>query len=126
MGARPTVRTNNWQRRLSAVSKDQPSSKRKLKFSIEPVRVTDHDQESVRRVLGRLSGRVPFPEESDASEAQAEGDTHSTGSTQSAGNTQSTGMTYKTGNTLLTGTTSVIGDTPPADDTHPEGITLET
>ncbi len=49
------------------MSNDQSSSKRKPKFRIEPVRVSDQDQASVRRVLGRLSGRVPFPEEAEVS-----------------------------------------------------------
>lgn len=48
------------------MSNDQSRSRRKLKFSIDPVRVTPQDSASVKRVMDRLTGRVPFPEEGDS------------------------------------------------------------
>lgn len=36
------------------MSKDQPSSKRKPKFTIEPLQITKNDRDSVRRVMSRM------------------------------------------------------------------------
>ena len=121
------------------MSNDKPSSssKRKLRFSIEPVRVTDQDQASVKRVLGRLTGRVPFPE-ADAPTAHDAGDTHSTGSTRTEGSTQLTGSTYDMGTTEIIGSTHLTDSTSSGDNapqseiahdtgiTHPTGTTLAT
>ncbi len=105
------------------MSNDKPSSssKRKLKFSIEPVRVTDQDQASVKRVLGRLTGRVPFPE-ANAPTAHDEGDTHSTGNTRSEGNTHSTGSTHDVGTTEITGSTHLTNSASSGDNAPQSGI----
>lgn len=109
------------------MSKDKPSSssKRKLRFSIEPVRVTDQDQASVKRVLGRLTGRVPFPDAAD-SDMEGEGDSHSTSITRPTGNTQLIDHTRDTGNTDTTGTTHLAGTTLSIDEATQADIIHET
>lgn len=114
------------------MSKDQPSSvKRKRKFSIDPVRITGQDQASVKLVLGRITGRVPFPDDA-AEEVSNEGPTHSggmtseAGNTRSEGNTLSEGTTHIAGNATLTGTTSEAGTADSPDKPHPLGITHPT
>ncbi len=45
------------------MSNDRASSnKRRRKFSIDDVRISEADSAATRRVIGRLTGRVPFPE----------------------------------------------------------------
>lgn len=114
------------------MSNDRQSSKRKRKFSIDPVRVTDQDQASVKRVLGRLTGRVPFPETDDvlasgdirpASTTHSEGTTQLTGSTTEVGATPSIGNTSDVGTTFSLGSTQQVGNTPTTGNTRPAGRT---
>jgi hypothetical protein len=99
------------------VSNDRQNSKRKRKFSIDPVRVTDQDQASVKRVLGRLTGRVPFPETDGGS---------ASGDTQPGSTTHPEGTTQLTGNTVETGTASLAGNTQQAGNTRSTGYTFTT
>lgn len=110
------------------MSNDQSSSsRRKLKFSIEPVRVTDQDQASVKRVLGRLTGRVPFPADAEhvgeSSTPSTTGITHSTGNTLPPSDTLPPGITQETGSTAPSGSTHPTGDTSQAGTTQTTGTT---
>jgi len=111
------------------VSKDQSSSaKRRRRFSIDPVRLTDQDQASVKLVLGRLTGRVPFPDAAPA-EVSNEGSTHTVGTTSEESTTlaesitHSTGITHETGNTIPAGTTPETGAVDPQETPQPPGTT---
>ena len=115
------------------MSKDQSSSKRKLKFSIEPVRVSDQDQASVRRVLGRLSGRVPFPDDAEetaqlggAGSVGENGSTESAGTTTLSGSTDRAGTTEASGTTIQPGNTTSAGTTARSRTTAPSGTTKRT
>ncbi|HEY0078506.1 MAG TPA: hypothetical protein VGB73_07650 [Pyrinomonadaceae bacterium] len=91
------------------MSNDKPSPRRK-KYSIESVRVTPQDDASVKRVLGRMMGRVPLDVEQDSSS----GTTNKTGSTGTTNETGITNLSGTTSTTKLTGSTNKTNNTLPS------------
>ena len=94
------------------MSKEQSSNKRKPKFKIDSVRVSEQDSASVRRVMGRLTGKVPFPADEQA-EAPAE-----TSPTARAGNTENIGSTDERGTTNIDSSAGLSGSTSPSSSTN--------
>lgn len=91
------------------MSNDRPSSsKRKPKFQIDSVKITDQDTASVRRVLGRLTGRVPFPIDE---VEQGQASTIETGSTIGTGSTTGKASTNRIATANEDGTTNQDGNT---------------
>ena len=107
------------------MSSDRPSTKRKLKFSIDQVRVSEQDSASVKRVLGRLTGRVPFPAEGEDDSPRKTGLPGPAGSTVESGSTELSGQTAETGITNHLSSTELTGNTDKSGPTIPLGSTTQ-